>query len=71
MKKLIILLLFPLLGLSQVISNEFYIGDPLPDAPLLSKIGKHKVGVKTLKLVNENQLDILIKVLIKKLLETK
>jgi predicted alpha/beta-fold hydrolase len=59
-KKLIILLLFPLLGLSQAISNEFYIGDPLPDAPLLSKRGKHKVGVKTLKLVNENQLDILI-----------
>lgn len=60
MKKLIILLLFPLLGISQAISNEFYIGDPLPDAPLLSKRGKHKVGVKTLKLVNENQLDILI-----------
>lgn len=59
MKKLIFTLLFPLLGFSQAVSNEFYIGDALPDAPLLSKRGSHKVGVKTLNLVNENQLDIL------------
>ncbi len=59
MKKLILVLLFPLLGFCQTVSNEFYIGDPLPDAPILSKRGKHKIGVKTLKLVNENQLDIL------------
>ncbi|WP_425147774.1 alpha/beta hydrolase family protein [Deinococcus sp.] len=33
-------------------------GDPRPDAPELSARGPHAVGVRTLKLVNKNQLDI-------------
>jgi predicted dienelactone hydrolase len=37
---------------------DFIYGDPLPDAPELSPRGDFAVGVKTLELENENQLDI-------------
>ena len=39
--------------------DEFYYGDPLPDAPELALRGIHTVGVRTLDLVNKNQIDIL------------
>lgn len=37
----------------------FINGDLLPDAPELAARGKFKVGVQTLKLVNNNQLDVI------------
>ncbi|WP_300021879.1 dienelactone hydrolase [uncultured Maribacter sp.] len=40
-------------------TNDFLYGDQLPDAPELSARGEYKVGVKTVKLVNPNQVDIL------------
>lgn len=39
--------------------TEFIYGDALPDAPVLSARGTYKVGVKTLEVTNNNQLDIL------------
>ncbi|HEA20475.1 hypothetical protein LCGC14_1420610 [marine sediment metagenome] len=39
--------------------QEFLYGDMLPDAPELSERGPHQVGVRTLNLVNSNQVDIL------------
>lgn len=53
---ILILLSIPLMFFS---SDGFLIGDPLPDAPELAYRGTFDVGVKTLKIVNENQLDIL------------
>jgi predicted dienelactone hydrolase len=38
---------------------SFITGDTLPDAPRLSARGVYKVGVRTLELVNKNQVDIL------------
>ncbi|HAF75828.1 MAG TPA: dienelactone hydrolase [Maribacter sp.] len=40
-------------------TNDFLYGDQLPDAPELSAKGEYKVGVKTVNLVNPNQVDIL------------
>ena len=40
-------------------NNEFLYGDALPDAPELSERGKHAIGVRTLQLVNKDQVDIL------------
>lgn len=40
-------------------NSEFYYGDALPDAPELSARGTFNVGVRTLELVNPNQIDIL------------
>lgn len=40
-------------------ANSFVYGDPLPDAPELSQRGNYAVGVQTIDLVNENQIDIL------------
>ena len=40
-------------------TNDFLYGDQLPDAPKLSARGEYKVGVKTVNLVNPNQVDIL------------
>ncbi|MFS4492029.1 alpha/beta hydrolase family protein [Maribacter sp. 2308TA10-17] len=40
-------------------AQEFLYGDPLPDAPELSIRGAYSVGVRTLNLVNKNQIDIL------------
>ena len=39
--------------------REFLYGDPLPDAPELSARGAHTIGVRTLQLVNKDQIDIL------------
>ena len=40
-------------------NNSFIVGDALPDAPALSARGDYKVGVRTLDLINKNQVDIL------------
>ncbi len=40
-------------------AQEFLYGDALPDAPELSARGEHTIGVRTLNLVNKNQIDIL------------
>lgn len=40
-------------------TENFIIGDALPDAPELAFRGNHKVGVSSINLVNKNQLDIL------------
>lgn len=39
--------------------DSFIVGDALPDAPALSGRGDYKVGVRTLDLINKNQVDIL------------
>lgn len=39
--------------------HEFLYGDPLPDAPELAARGAHTIGVRTLQLVNKDQIDIL------------
>ncbi len=44
---------------SQTFSNSFFIGDQLPDAPVLSSRGKYKVGVKTIQVLNPKQIDII------------
>lgn len=56
--------LFTSLGFSPLKSSgqssqEFIYGDLLPDAPELAARGAYKVGVRTIDLVNKNQLDIL------------
>jgi predicted dienelactone hydrolase len=40
-------------------SENFVIGDARPDAPELAKRGTYGVGVRTLKVVNPDQLDVL------------
>ncbi|WP_339840518.1 dienelactone hydrolase [uncultured Maribacter sp.] len=40
-------------------SGAFLYGDPLPDAPELSARGEYNVGVQTINLVNNNQVDII------------
>lgn len=40
-------------------TDEFIVGDALPDAPELSARGKYKIGVQTLDLVNKGQVDVL------------
>lgn len=44
---------------AQPNDTSFIIGDTLPDAPALSARGIYKVGVRTINLVNKNQVDIL------------
>jgi predicted dienelactone hydrolase len=46
-------------GCENLKEADFFYGDPRGDAPELSVRGRHKVGVRTLQLVNLNQLDIL------------
>ena len=49
-------------GLSMVCygqSDDFVYGDLLPDAPELSARGNYSVGVQTINLLHENQIDIL------------
>ncbi len=45
--------------LGQSNNEPFVYGDPLPDAPELSARGNYAVGVRTIELVNKDQLDIL------------
>ena len=59
MNKLLLTIIIPFLSFGQSEFNSFYIGDPLPDAPILAARGKLKVGVKTIQVVNLNQIDIL------------
>ncbi len=40
-------------------ANTFVYGDALPDAPELAARGEHKIGVRTLQLVNKDQVDVL------------
>ena len=47
----------PILGQEE--SEPFIYGDPLPDAPELSARGEYAIGVRTMKLINKNQVDIL------------
>lgn len=44
---------------SQNTDTEFIFGDALPDAPELSARGKYKVGVRTIEIINKNQIDVL------------
>ncbi|MBT8298348.1 MAG: dienelactone hydrolase family protein, partial [Maribacter sp.] len=47
------------LTISLSAQEGFLYGDPMPDAPELSIRGKHALGVRTLELVNKDQIDIL------------
>ncbi len=42
-----------------LIGQDFLYGDPLPDAPEFSARGEHRIGVRTLNLINKSQVDIL------------
>lgn len=44
---------------AQLTSSEFIYGDPRPDAPELAYRGTYSVGVRTLEVVNPDQVDIL------------
>ncbi|WP_321826204.1 alpha/beta hydrolase family protein [Maribacter dokdonensis] len=57
----LIAILFNVLTINTVNAqtNDFLYGDQLPDAPELSAKGEYKIGVKTVNLVNPNQVDIL------------
>jgi len=59
MNKLLLTFLVPLFSLGQSDLNSMYIGDLLTDAPKLAARGNFKVGVKTIQVVNPNQIDIL------------
>lgn len=52
-------LLFSTVLVVQAQTDAFLAGDLLPDAPELAPRGAYKVGVRTLKLINPGQLDIL------------
>jgi len=58
MKKYVValVLLIPVLFFA---TDDFLIGDPLPDAPELAYRGDYSIGVRTVEVVHENQLDIL------------
>ena len=58
-KHFLFIYIFSFYTFSQTFSNSFFIGDPLPDAPVLSSRGKYKVGVKTIKVHNPRQIDII------------
>ena len=57
------LVLFQCFGATNVTAQQndtsFIVGDALPDAPELSARGNYKVGVRTIELINKNQIDIL------------
>lgn len=44
---------------AQLTNKDFIIGDALPGAPALAPRGEFKVGVQTIQLVHNNQVDIL------------
>ena len=44
---------------TQTTQTNFVFGDPLPDAPELAPRGPYSVGVRTVKTVNPDQLDVL------------
>ncbi len=45
--------------LAQLPSPNFIVGDALPSAPELAPRGKYSVGVRTIEVVNKNQVDVL------------
>ncbi len=44
---------------AQLPSPNFIVGDALPNAPELAPRGKYAVGVRTMEVVNKNQVDVL------------
>lgn len=63
MKKHLLLIMNLLLGIglqaqATAENTDFIYGDPLPDAPELASPGDYQVGVRTLELIHEVQLDI-------------
>ncbi len=54
-------LLFFILACSSLVGQDttFVYGDALPDAPELSERGSYNIGVRTMDLVNRNQIDVL------------
>lgn len=54
-----LLLFFSVITINAQESYNYLFGDPLPDAPELAYRGDYNVGVKTIKLINKNQLNIL------------
>jgi len=58
-QSLFFFLVFLFLGTSLTAQHEFLYGDQMPDAPELSARGEYTIGVRTLNLVNMDQIDIL------------
>ena len=58
-KSLFLFFLLLTAGATLQAQHEFLYGDPLPDAPELAARGGHTIGVRTLQLVNKDQVDIL------------
>lgn len=56
---LLLFCLFHFTVSGQTTTPPFLFGDALPDAPELAARGIHQVGVRTLELVNKDQIDIL------------
>ena len=56
---LIYLLVFSFTSHLAAQENTFVYGDPLPDAPELAIKGVHNIGVRTMTVVNPQQIDIL------------
>lgn len=60
---LVCFFIFQIIYISPVLAQgraaSFLYGDALPDAPEMSARGEHQVGVRTLKFINEGQIDIL------------
>ncbi len=52
-------LTFSSVTLAQVTESKFINGDALPDAPELAQRGEFKVGVRTIEVINKDQIDIL------------
>ena len=57
-KAIMILLAFFTLSLTQA-QDTFVYGDLLPDAPELAGRGDYKIGVRTMTLINKDQIDVL------------
>ncbi len=58
-QSVIVALMLPISLIAQTKGNTFVYGDALPDAPELSARGDYQVGVRTLKFVHKDQVDIL------------
>ena len=56
---ILIFLFFSLTFTAAAAENDFLIGDQMPDAPDLAARGEYEVGVRTLEVVNQDQIDIL------------
>lgn len=58
-QSLFFFLTFLFLSTTLTAQHEFLYGDQMPDAPELSARGEHTIGVRTLNLINKDQVDIL------------